>query len=89
MEHPTFLRTGVAADLAHDIVSMQEEIRYWQRESDHWQSLAETHMEASEKSRDHTMGLIGTVLGAALDPESGLNRMHRALERDPLKGAQA
>lgn len=74
--------------MAYAIIDMNEELyelRNAKREAEEWRAK---YLGALDDSINHSQAMIGNILQAAVDPDSGLNRMHRALARDPLQGAQ-
>ncbi len=75
-------------DLAHEILDLTEDRDHWRREALHYKGLFEMMQQAQRDSIKSSEGLICDIFKAALDPDSGINRMQRAIERDPLKGAQ-
>ncbi len=87
MKHPQFADTNAATNLADAIDSLRQQVDYWRAEAVHWQKLAELHMDATRQSIASHEESFGNMLVAALDPDSGINRMVRAIDRDPLKGA--
>jgi len=76
-------------DFARQILDLEEERNYWCQQAMHYQAMHEDHMESTMKSIKSSEAMFGKILIAAIDPDSGINRMHRAVLRDPLKGAQA
>jgi hypothetical protein len=75
-------------NFAHQILDLEEDRNHWRRQALHYKGMYDMHAKSTDESIQHNMQLMGTVLLAALDEDSGLNRMYRALDRDPLKGAR-
>lgn len=75
-------------DFANQILDLEEDRNYWRREALHYKEMYEQWADIANKSNQAVMESISTVLSAALDEDSRLNRMYRAVERDPLKGAR-
>lgn len=89
MKHPDFSPTYEVERLAQQILNMADERDYWRRQALHYQQMHEEHMQDLGERVDEGNRHMASMLTAALDPNSGINRMVRAVERDPLKGATA
>jgi hypothetical protein len=89
MEHPKFPSTYEVESLASQILSMAEERDYWRRQALRYQHMHEEHMDDLDKQLKQHEENAGNILMAILDPDSGINCMARAVQRDPLKGAKA
>ncbi len=76
-------------DMAYAIIELNEQAVYWKAEALHYQKMHEEHMQDQNKELAGHQANIGKILKALVDPDSGINRRERAIERDPLKGAQA
>ncbi len=73
-------------DFAHQILELEEDRNYWRREALHYKSMHEESMLDLDKRVQMNTEHLATILTAAIDPNSGINRMARAMSRDPLKG---
>lgn len=76
-------------EFAHQILELEDSRNFWRSEAEHYKQLYETWFESANKSSDNTMNILGTILTATLDENSNLNKMYRAMDRDPLKGEQS
>jgi hypothetical protein len=74
-------------EMASAILELADECEYYRRRC-HQQELdlEEYRQHVEDSIKDHEQSFVG-MLSAALDPDSGINRMARAVVRDPLKGA--
>ncbi len=86
MKHPKFPDTWQVEKMARGVLDLAEE-------RDYWRSLAlknEARLQEYDEDLDHQLqeaqDRAGKTLTALLDPNNGLTRAVRALERDPLKG---
>jgi hypothetical protein len=73
-------------NMAYEIIELAEERDYWKRQAKHYKEMYEMWAEHSNKMSQGHVEIIGTVFTALLDENSGINKMHRAMERDPLHG---
>ena len=76
-------------DFARQILELESERDYWRSKAIHYEQIANDSMEQINASVEGYEQLWGTLIAAALDPNSGINRAQRAVNRDPLKGALA
>ena len=74
-------------DFARQILELESERDYWRSKAIHYEEEAKDSIEHINASVEGYEQLWGTLLIAALDPDSGINRAQRAVQRDPLKGA--
>jgi hypothetical protein len=75
-------------DFAEQILELAAERDHYRREAFHYKEMFQEGMEDTRKSIESSEQLFGNLLVAALDPDSGINRMQRAMGRDPKRGSE-
>lgn len=73
-------------DFAYQIIAMQNKIERLEGEVAHYKHLHEMEREALDSSFQNTRNMIGTVLEAVIDPDSGLNKGLRARSKLDARG---
>ncbi len=75
-------------NFVEELDSVLEENAYLRHENARLTLALQSHTDHLQESlQAYEQQMVGT-LNAALDPDSAINRIARAVRRDPLKGAQ-
>lgn len=69
-------------DLAYQIIYLHEENLRLERELDHYKELHRINCNSTKDSIEHNEKLIGSMLSAALDPDSVINKGYAAILRE-------
>ena len=73
-------------DFAYQIITMHEENIQLRYELEHYKEMHETHCKSINGSIKNGEKFIGTILSAALDPKSVINKGHDAIIKAQLEG---
>jgi hypothetical protein len=73
-------------EMAYQIIDLYRRNIQLEDELQHKEELLETYRVMEELRNKHSGKLNGIIIGALLDPKSVVNRGHKAIAEDALKG---
>jgi hypothetical protein len=71
-------------DFAYEIIALHKANNYLMEKVAHLEELNEIHTKSMRRADSHQKEMVGMVLGAALDPESHINKATAALMEKEL-----
>ena len=72
-------------DFAYAIIDLYEENLRLHDKIEHLEDIQKIHRDSIASSEQHTKEITGMIIGAALDPNSSINRGSAALLREEYK----
>jgi len=80
------MKLNFALDLADSIHEMADRLAYLERENAHLQKMLDMHQESAHAQDQHNRSMTASILTALIDPDSGINKTARIVERAKLAG---
>jgi hypothetical protein len=71
-------------DFAYQVIEMHKEIMFLRGEVEHLKGIEKIHRDSLANSDKHHKEFLGIILGAALDPDSSINKGHAAMIKEEL-----
>jgi len=84
---PNYDSGSFAVKMASSVLSLEEDRDHWRRRAIRAEVELEKYQQHLSQQLRESQEHTGRMLLALMDPNNGLARAARAIERDPLKGA--
>lgn len=73
-------------DFAYQIIGLHKENERLHRELEHYEKIFKLNCDTIKKQDKHSGKIQATLLSAVFDPDSVINKGHRAIIKEQLKG---
>lgn len=72
-------------DFAYEIIQLHEENLRLKEDLEHHKEYKKMLFEQFDRNEKHTNEFIGTILNAAIDPESSINKVRAVILREQIE----